>query len=226
MRPVNKGSHPLGVDGIPIIFKDYSESRRYLIDKIGEYCSYCESRILTGLAVEHVQPKSSNPGLELKWDNFLLACTNCNSIKGAKNIELNDYVWPDADNTYELFSYDNSGIVKVKVSLDNDLKEKVEASIKLTGLDRLPPKGGSITWRKASDRRFEHRVQAWVTSHEHMSTYSIADVETRKMIIPFVKSIVLGEGFWSIWMTAFQEFPEVQQALIDSFSGTKAEYFR
>jgi len=142
MRPVNKGSEPLDTDSNPIIFKAYSESRRYLINRIGEYCSYCESRIPTSLAVEHVQPKSTNSHLALEWSNFLLACTNCNSIKGAKEVELNDYAWPDVDNTYALFSYDNSGIVKVALALDNVLKKRVKASIKLTGLDRLPPRDG------------------------------------------------------------------------------------
>jgi len=225
MRPVNKGAKPLDAKGNAIRFKEYSESRRYLIDRIGEYCSYCESKILTSLAVEHVQPKSAKPHLKLEWSNFLLACTNCNSIKGAKEIELTNYVWPDIDNTYELFSYDNSGLVKVASNIDVSLKDKVEASIQLTGLDRLPPKQGTVEWKKASDRRFEHRIQAWVTSHEHMATYSNADVEMRKVIIPFVKDIVLGEGFWSIWMTAFQGFPEVQQELVDSFPGTNVAYF-
>jgi len=81
-------------------------------------------------------------------------------------------------------------------------------------------------WKKASDRRFEHRVKAWITSHEHMTTYSDANVEVRRTILPLLKDIALGEGFWSIWMAAFQEFPEVQQALIDSFPGTRENFFQ
>jgi len=225
MRPVNKGIEPLDADGNPIKFKNYSESRRYLIDKIGEYCSYCESRILTSLAVEHVQPKSINPDLTLEWSNLLLACTNCNSIKGSKNIELNNYVWPDIDNTYTLFLYNNSGLVKVEPNLEESLKGKVIATIQLTGLDRPPPKEGSSDWKKASDRRFEHRVKAWKDAHEKAEIYLKASSIQRKEALDYIKTIVVNQGFWSIWMKAFKDFPEVQKELVDSFVGTNKGYF-
>jgi hypothetical protein len=90
----------------------------------------------------------------------------------------------------------------------------------------LPPRDGSTEWKKASDRRFEHRVQAWITSHENMKIYSKAGAEVRQTILPLLKDTALGEGFWSIWMAAFQGFPEVQQALIDSFPGTRQTFFQ
>jgi hypothetical protein len=48
---------------------------------IGSFCSYCESYSTGGLHVEHVVPKSPFVALEIDWDNFLLACPPCNSIK-------------------------------------------------------------------------------------------------------------------------------------------------
>ncbi|MEZ4852315.1 MAG: HNH endonuclease, partial [Bacteroidia bacterium] len=69
MRPIIKGAIPKNNEGLDIVFPDYKYARRYLIDRIGEYCSYCERKIEANLAVEHVQPKSLNPDLELSWDN-------------------------------------------------------------------------------------------------------------------------------------------------------------
>jgi predicted RNA-binding protein with PIN domain len=46
MRPVVRGENTK-------IFKDYKDARRDLIEKLGEYCSYCEMRIPSSLDVEH-----------------------------------------------------------------------------------------------------------------------------------------------------------------------------
>ena len=129
MRPVSKGNTPIDDNAEAIEFKDYSRSRRYLIDRIGEYCSYCESNIQTSLAIEHVLPKSLHNNLELKWSNLLLACTNCNSTKGADNIILEDYIWPDLGNSFELYKYCSDGLVQPANSLSSELIVKAEAMI-------------------------------------------------------------------------------------------------
>src|SRR4051812_7438501 len=61
------------------------------------------------LAVEHVQPKSKHPRLLTRWSNFLLACWNCNSIKGKKRVRVHGMMWPDRDNTYRALAYDVVG---------------------------------------------------------------------------------------------------------------------
>ena len=37
--------------------------------------------------------------------------------------------------------------------------------------------------------------------------------------------LALKSGFWSIWMTTFQDYEDVQEALINSFAGTNKHYF-
>lgn len=69
------------IDKLPAL---YGRSRRQLIANIGQYCSYCEMPVATGLAVEHMLPKSEFPLFSLVWDNFLLACPLCNSFKNDK----------------------------------------------------------------------------------------------------------------------------------------------
>lgn len=62
MRPVRRGSSPIAND-----FNRYEDAKTDLISRIskghlkerhlGSYCSYCERRIETNLAVEHIEPK-------------------------------------------------------------------------------------------------------------------------------------------------------------------------
>lgn len=227
MRPVNKDTAPVDSENNEIQFKKYERARRYLIDAIGEYCSYCERKLVVNLAVEHVKPKSTNKDLELSWSNFLLGCTNCNSTKGAEEITLSDYFWTDIDNTYDVFAYDKSGLVSVSNKIiDADLIEKAQRSIQLVGLDKKPPKTGTVAWKEASDRRFEHRIQAFIDAQEHAENYSTANSQIRSIMLGLIKTIVINQGFWSIWMRAFETFPEVQRELINSFTGTRTEFFQ
>lgn len=59
----------------------YKEAAEDLITGLGEYCSYCESRITGLLEVEHVLAKAEFPTFSTAWDNFLLACGPCNNCK-------------------------------------------------------------------------------------------------------------------------------------------------
>ncbi|HEY0835245.1 MAG TPA: HNH endonuclease [Azospirillum sp.] len=62
----------------------YQEARLGLTTAVGGYCSYCELPLTSSLAVEHKLPKFWFPDRMLNWDNFLLACPICNSIKNDK----------------------------------------------------------------------------------------------------------------------------------------------
>jgi uncharacterized protein (TIGR02646 family) len=106
LRPVVRGDAPVVAAGNPIVYTDYKQARDALIARMGDYCSYCEVALHSDIDVEHVLPKSLNPDLELEWSNFLLACGNCNSIKGGQTITLADYYWPDLDNTLRAFLYE------------------------------------------------------------------------------------------------------------------------
>jgi hypothetical protein len=71
-------------DGLKALSTYYGKARRQLIQNIGQYCSYCEIPLATNLAIEHMLPKSNFPLMALVWDNFLLACSLCNSYKNNK----------------------------------------------------------------------------------------------------------------------------------------------
>ena len=74
MRPVLRGDSPQTGD-----FDDYRDAFGELASRIGIFCSYCERRIATQVAVEHIQPKDGpfgHPDLERRGENFLLGCVN------------------------------------------------------------------------------------------------------------------------------------------------------
>jgi uncharacterized protein (TIGR02646 family) len=226
MRPVSKGDTPKDDNGDDKIFEKHSRARRYLIDRIGEYCYYCERKIETNLAVEHVKPKALNPQLELKWSNFLLGCTNCNSTKGAKDVDVDEYLWCDSDDTFNFFSCSSDGLICPKANLSISDKIKANNTISLVGLDKKSPKKGTVAWEEASDRRQEQRIEAIITSQDNVNTYRKLSVDIKVVFRDLIVTIVKHQGFWSIWMDAFSDFPEVQKSLIDTFPGTNKSYFQ
>lgn len=62
----------------------YAEAAAPLNTQLGRFCSFCELYNQTGVAVEHVAPKAPYPLFYLAWNNFLLACSVCNSNKLSK----------------------------------------------------------------------------------------------------------------------------------------------
>ena len=123
MRPVNRGVAPR-------TYARYGEAIGDLEDRLGIYCSYCERWIPVGLAVEHKAPKSRHPSRELEWDNFLLGCTNCNSVKGDTDVADDEILWPDRDNLMLALEYSKGGFVGLAGSLDPSIKPRARKLIK------------------------------------------------------------------------------------------------
>ncbi|WP_019500115.1 HNH endonuclease [Pseudanabaena sp. PCC 6802] len=212
MRPIERGNTPTDNAGSPRRFQEYQNARGDLIDRLGEYCSYCEMHLDASLAVEHVQPKSLNVDLELEWNNFLLGCSNCNSTKKDKSINLDDYYWPDRDNTYRAFEYSKGGFVSVSSSLTEPERQRARATIELTGLDKI-----SLNNLHRSDRRQINRREAWDIAERSLKNLNQRDsLEMREQIV----ETAIAKGFWSIWMTVFRDDPDMLDRFINAFPGT------
>lgn len=138
VRPVDRGAPPGG-------YARYQDAAPDLRERLGGYCSYCERRIETHLAVEHIRPKSVVSALSSEWTNLLLACVNCNSSKGDVQVCLDDYFWPDSDNTLRAFEYVRGGLIRRRQNMSPTMTAKAMATLQLTGLDRDP---GSRTTAK------------------------------------------------------------------------------
>lgn len=217
MRPVERGPWPTNPDGTQRRFSEYTMARGELIRRMGEYCSFCESLINASLAVEHVLPKYHHPARELDWTNFLLACVNCNSTKGDKNLVPTDYFWPDRDNTARAFAYSRDGRIGPAPGLTEAQAQTAQRTLALTGLDKTPNQAMA-----ASDRRWMHRRDAWGRAQEARADLLQSDNElTRKLIVAQATAL----GFWSIWMTVFASDPDMRQRFITAFAGTPGPCF-
>lgn len=207
MRPVLRGVAPQLND-----FDPYDKAKPYLIGCLGLYCSYCERRIVTQLAVEHIQPKGGtygHPHLIGRWSNFLLACVNCNSTKKDKQVVLANVLLPDRDNTFAAFTYLPDGTVKPAAILTLPQISLAEDTLALIGLDK----------KSNADDRVQQRKEVWLVAEDLK-----ADVDAhpgndavRRGTVQAAKAY----GFFSIWMTVFSADPDMRNRLIDAFEGTR-----
>ena len=209
MRSINRGPWPTDADGLQVPFPEYGRAKIPLIDRIGEYCSYCERP--GDLHVEHVVPKSveeEGEELETEWSNFLLGCVNCNSRKGKKNNSREGYLWPDRDDTLAAFEYRSGGRVCVNKGLSQDEHRRASALFGLVGL-------GEHGTRK--DRRRHKRRQAW---DQAVMVRDLLDSENTRIL---AVETALGTGFFSVCMAVFQDDNDMRQRLIEAFPGTRIE---
>ncbi|PJN89603.1 HNH endonuclease [Bacillus sp. mrc49] len=221
MRPIDKGTIPLDQEGNPVQLEFYQQSRGHLITRLGAYCSYCERYLGGNIAVEHIQPKSKKPNLELDWENFLIACNNCNSIKGNKSVILSDFLWPDKDNTSLAFIYISGGLITTPANLTPKILSMAKNTIKLTGLDRVPSDDLNIN-SEMKDRRWSERRTALLRAER--ANQNLLMTNTKSMRDQIVDT-ALATGFFSIWMTVFQHDSDMLQRFILAFQGTSKGCF-
>ena len=220
MRPIRRGDAPQ-------TYTAYSSAKNDLIGRfssgwhngrhIASYCSYCERKIDTNLAVEHIQPKDGefgHPELELTWSNFLLACVNCNSTKGKKEILFHNLFLPDRDNTFYSFKYTADGLIKPRDTLSYTDKARANITLKLLGLDKL-----STTNNPISQDRRRQRKEVWGIAEESLEDYleNVHNIAIQKSIV----KIMLLSGFFSVWMTVFENHSEMKNLFIDAIHGTR-----
>ena len=183
------------------------------------YCSYCERRIPTLLAVEHIQPKglAQYAHLEGRWENFLLACTNCNSTKGDDDVLLHDVVLPDRDNTFVAFVYSPDGTVQPNPG--SGVEALAAKTLALVGLDRPIATYTDANGKEVALDRVRQRLDTWAEAQEVKSEVDLnpgVDAVRRLAV-----RTALGKGFFSIWMTVFQSDSDMRDRLINAFSGTR-----
>lgn len=218
MRPVVRGNVPQDEHGNDTVFTHYRDARDPLVQRIGDYCSYCEVCLHAGIHVEHVRPKDPNPDLEKDWKNFLLACENCNSIKSDTDVDLEDYLWPDRDNTARAFIYEVDQAPRVAGDLNQTQRDCANKLVELCGLDRTPvhPKYSD------RDRRWRKRREAWGAALQLLQCLRKNDSQEVRSSIAHA---AIARGFWSVWMEVFSSDVEMRKLLILFFSGTATDCY-
>lgn len=193
MRPVDKGRPQR-------TYSTYGDARHDLAQKIGYYCSYCEMKVFHSIEVEHVLPQNQG-GSVIDWNNFLLSCKYCNTIKSDHNKNLVDYLWPDLDNTDLAFLYSENKVIEPKTSLANNLTLLAQKTIRLTGIDRIP---GGIEPTQA-DTRWRSRKEAWDLAKTRLAGWmNCLHPELAKAI-----GTCSLNGHYSIWCEVFKNEPIV-----------------
>jgi hypothetical protein len=230
MRPVRRGANPISGD-----FSDYKKAKPELVSRIGSgwfngihvasYCSYCERRFETNLAVEHIQPKGLKVGsikpyahLVGTWTNFLLACVNCNSTKKDKDVVLSEVLLPDRDNTFIAYEYLKDGTINITAP-SRHLYNCAEETLKMVGLDKAAIHTADANGRTIALERVFQRMNAWLYISDSKQTIDSEpnSEATRKATVRFA----LATGFFSIWIKVFEDDADMRNRLIDAFAGTR-----
>nr|WP_075518699.1 HNH endonuclease [Moritella viscosa]SHN95940.1 Putative uncharacterized protein [Moritella viscosa] len=217
MRPVKKGTSPIVGD-----FNKYEDAKVELVSRLDLYCSYCERKIPTLLAVEHIEPKDGDfgrPQLATRWSNFLLACANCNSCKGSKEVNFQQLLFPDRDNTFHAFIYEDDGTISLPPTLSPNQKVIAQNTLRLVGLDKPQQ-----VYKDSNDEEV-----ALDRCKQRMDIIGIAQVALtllqnepdsaglKQMIITNATT----SGFFSIWMKVFDAYPDMKVRFIKAFKGTE-----
>ena len=217
MRPVRKGASPVAGD-----FNKYQDAKVELVSRLDLYCSYCERKINTLLAVEHIEPKDGafgQPQLEKRWSNFLLACTNCNSCKSSKEVDFRCLIFPDRDQTFYAYIYQKDGTIVLNPAISASQQVMARNTLRLVGLDKpLQVYYDSNDEQVALDR-----------SGQRMEVFGIAQdalilLQAEPLSVSVKTAIVmmaLPAGFFSIWMKVFEAYPDMKIRLIRAFKGTE-----
>ncbi len=217
MRTVRRGNSPQPND-----FEPYTAAKPELVSRFGGYCSYCERRIATNLAVEHIQPKKlpAYEHLEGCWENFLLGCVNCNSTKSKKDVQLNQILLPDRDNTFVAFGYVADGTVEISTEAKvAGIEQQAKDTLALTGLDKPISSVVDENGKQVAIDRVSQRLQAWGTAEEAKDL--IYDARGNDALRDMAILLAKESGFFSIWMTVFQADPDMRNRLVNAFPGTR-----
>lgn len=195
----------------------YGNAKLPLIGNIGRYCSYCENhREVDALDIEHLAAKSRG-GSETAWENFLLCCKICNSVKGTTVIDKN-YHWPHLNNTFLSFIYDETGRVKVNPNLPELSRTKAQNLLDLVHLGRHKDNLQDLPSTK--DYRWLRRYEAWNKACRQKELYINQKIDEEDVI-----NSAKDNGHWSVWFTVFKGIDAILKRLITDFPGTCASCF-
>jgi uncharacterized protein (TIGR02646 family) len=218
MRPVSKTTRT-NDDGSPLTFKHWGDAKNELQAEIGSYCSFCEREgYRSSLDVEHILAKSLPKYNDhiYRWDNFLLGCKNCNSTKGSKDYDTDETYMPHINNLFHTLDIMEGGVIQIKEGITEEQKRRTKNFVDLVGLDR----NQSHPDYSNKDDRWESRIKVWGIANNFRKDYDEKAIKLERIV-----ETAQGYGYWSVWMTVFNQYPEVKKELINQFPGTTGACF-
>lgn len=200
--------------GADKVYNRYQDAREDLIKRLDECCSYCGMHLDASLAVEHVKPKKTNPGCATAWANFLLGCANCNSNKGARNINVAYYLWPDSDNTDFAYIYGPDALVSVNPAMTLRERRRARNTLALVKLDVEPAASPTV-----SDRRWVNRQESWRLAERKRAQLALPGRDNDEFR-ETIADLAYRSGYWSVWMTVFRADPDMRSRIAHCVRGT------
>lgn len=218
MRPILR-TDKFDSSGNPVEYNPWGDAKPELIDEIGDYCSYCEKQLdESSLAIEHIYHKNQYTTQQFHWNNFLLACPICNSIKGIKDVVTRNPFLPHLDNLLCFIEILYGGVISIKTGVTGTDLARTQSFIELIGLDRTI---GHPSYSNKDDR-WDYRLAAYDLAErqlqKYISTPTTTDIEN-------IVALAVGRGFFTVWFTVFDAHDEVKSALITAFKGTNHTRF-
>lgn len=229
MRPISRSSK-FDLLGNPIEYNPWGSAKPELIGEIGDFCSFCGKHLTrSALEVEHIYPKNfkNTSGVKVynhmrfHWNNFLLACKNCNSTKGDKDTTALNPFLPHLDNLLCFIEVLRGGTLRVKAGVTGTNLTRTNAFINLVGLDRRPSRLSHPPYSNKDDR-WQYRLTAYNKATRQLQKYTSTPVTTD---IENITELAITSGFFSVWFTVFAAHDPVKAALIKAFKGTDSARF-
>lgn len=213
MRPVERGKAPRA-------YSRYDQARDDLVQRLGRYCSYCERPVPSGIHIEHVLSSARHASQSNDWENFLLACPNCNGHKKDKPVDLAAIGLPHCDNTLRAFIYTPGGRVKASSQLPTEVQQKAQRLIDLVQLNHFP--GDQVPKRSTRDDRLLDRLDAWNLAKRYAPIFA-ADFrgEEARCYIDIARKT----GHFSIFWHHAAAHPTLRARLRAAFPGTAPDCF-
>ncbi len=233
MRPIERGQVPKNDDGTLKTVAIYQNWRKDLINRLGNYCSFCEMRLNDSPQIEHVIAQDIKPQLALDWANMLLACGACNRAKSNAPCPTETHYLPTTHNTFLPFLFsittnprqDNeaASFVVVNTNLQANQQIKAQNTLNLCQLDTDFTAIGSE--QKVTDLRWRYRYQAIKKAkmwRQDWDDWAHQTIPTR-----FIGLLITAAegGFWSVWFKVFEDVQAIREALVREFVGTATTCF-
>src|SRR5262249_24549178 len=160
--------------------------------------------------------------------NFLLGCINCNSTKGDTfetaegRLVLEGCLLPDRDNTFFAYEYFADGRVEPNGVLTDESKALARATLTLTGLDKTSRETRDENGKLIALDRMSQRMEVWGIAEDSLEDYLRCPApQMQQQVLRTAKA----EGFFSIWMKAFERRPEMRSLFVAGFAGTAQDCF-
>lgn len=227
MRPIDKGDIPTDDKGQPKTVSNHRSWRKYLIDRIGNYCCYCGISLTDSPQVEHVIAQSILAKLILSWFNLLLACGACNRSKSKKPCPPHTHYLPDVHNTYLAFELDfapnpkqngeDAAFIKPNANLTTNQAVKANNTIQLCDLDKDT---STSPTDRVTDLRWRYRFQAFYQAELWRKNWNDWGSTKPDEFVELLMTAALSKGFFSIWFRIFEDVTPVKKALVEGFPGT------